>query len=188
MSTRRLWLVLALLLMPAGAGASDHVFDTYVAGSYLAGNGSRIRLKGLHVSGAVTAGERHRSWSFVGDVSVHFGEEKEGAVDADLTQLTFMAGPRRTFRGGHAYMPFLQATALGAVHRTGGLQDRSTTGMATAVAVGLDVAPGNEGTWGTRVQVELVAAHGLRPALRVSAGLLFRHHVAHRTASSRRPR
>lgn len=183
MSARRASLLVALFFVAGNVRGGDHDFDAYTAGSYLSGSGSEIRLGGWHVAGAATAGRNHRNLSFVADISAHFlGQEKEGDAEADLTQLTLMLGPRLTFRGGHGHQPFVQVMLLGAMLRTGGLQDRATSTGALAVGAGVDLPLGLAKAWGLRLQADLLQpwsapeSSDFQRSLRVSVGLLYRFH------------
>lgn len=173
MAVRRSWLVLAVLLVPAVARAGDHKIDVLVAPSYLRTSGSIRSLGGWHVSGAATV-SKHRWLSLIGDLSVHFlplDDDKR-----DLTQITFMAGPRFTIPGPHHHMPFVHLVVLGAVHRDGGSQVGGTSAGVLAGGAGYDFAPGGNLNWATRFQVDYIlpVSSDLKHSWRFSAGALYR--------------
>lgn len=187
MGVRRPWLALAVLLIPAGAQAGHHKFDAFVAPfSYLRATGSTINLGGWHVSGAATLGEKRTWLSLIGDLSVHFVELDE-RTQGDLTQITFMAGPRFTVESTHALRDlFGHVMLLGAVHRAGSRQIGGTAG-ALAIGAGYDFAPGakeKKETWGTRLQVDYIwpVSSDLRHGWRFSLGAIYRFHFDHQDA------
>ena len=174
MGVRLPWVILAaVLLAPSTAGAGDHQFETFIGPSYLNAKGSSANLGGWHIAGAATT-HRWRRLSFIGDLSVHFlGEDDSGG---DLTQVSFMAGPRWTLLGGHEHhhMPFVHVVVLGAVLRS--RETVQSTAGAMAVGVGYDFAPGKKKNWGSRIQVDYIQplSSDIRHSVRVSAGLVYR--------------
>jgi hypothetical protein len=179
MGARRPWLVLALLLAPAAARAGDHKFDVFTGASYLRAKGSTIELGGWHVSGAATMGEEYTWLGVVGDLSVHFLGGDGTDLTTDRTQITFMVGPRITpLRRGHRlHKLFGHVMLLGAVHSYGKPMG-GTTSAAIALGGGFDFTPGEDETWGGRLQVDYVlpVSSDLGHGWRVSAGAVYRFH------------
>ena len=181
MRVLRSWLLLVVLLIPAGAHASDHNASLFVAPSYLLAQGTTSHLGGWHVSGEVTV-KKPIKLSFVGDLSTHFFGSDGGR---DLTQITFMVGPRWTLLSGRKGMPFVHAMALGAVQRSEGRRQVATTAGAFAVGAGLDFVPAARGKNGFRVQgdyiqpVATTPTADLKGSLRISVGWIYRFHDPH---------
>jgi hypothetical protein len=190
MGIRRPWLVLLVLLTPAGARAGHHKFDTFVAPSYLVGKGSTIELGGWHVSGAATLAEEHAWLSLVGDLSVHF-VGLDDRTQRGVTQFSFMAGPRFTVKNSHPLrMLFGHVMLLGAVHRSLGSQLGGTSAGAVAIGVGYEFAPGEkkgDETWGTRLQIDYVrpVSSDLRHGWRFSLGATYRFQFEHEEVARR---
>lgn len=186
MGIPRPWVILAVVLAPSAAGAGDHRFDLFLAPltSGLNAKGSSAKLLGWHVAGAATTpAEKWRKLSYIGDLSVHFlGDDDSGA---DLTQVSFMVGPRWTFLSGDDkhHMPFVHVVFLGAVLRS--KEAIQSTSGAVAVGAGYDFAPGENKNWGTRVQVDYIQPWGsdIRYSVRASAGLIYRFTIPHADAA-----
>lgn len=191
MGVRRYWLVLAVLVIPAVAGAGDHQADVFLAPSYLIGPGSKIKLGGWHASVAVTLPEK--KWlGFIVDVSGHYlgGDDDpqqtcmtQPCPQPDRTQITFMLGPRFTPLKGQdphhpLHMLFAHAMVFGAVHRTGGSHVGGATSGALALGVGYDFPVTEKDTWIPRLQVDYVwpVSSDVRHGWRISAGLVYRLH------------
>lgn len=176
MGVRRPWLVLAALLIPVGADASDHRFGIFVAPSYLLAKGSTSHLGGWHTSGEATL-KKERRLAFVGDLSVHFfGSDG----DKDLTQITFMAGTRWSFLGGGKHLPSVHFMAFGAAHSNDGNRGVSTSAGAISFGAAYDFVRTKKGPWGVRAQGDYIVplASGLKNSLRVSVGWVYRFHEA----------
>jgi hypothetical protein len=205
MGVRRSWLVLAVLLIPAGARPSDHKFSVYTAlsrannpdsnsgtGSVWNGGLSARQVSsvgdglGWHVSGevALKTGKLKTKLSFIGEASGHFVGAKR---KMDATQITVMVGPRWAFppvlwKRAHSFVHFM---GFGAIHRSGfaatdssGSRLRiSTSAGAVALGAGFDAIPSADGHSGLRIQVDRIfAGTGVEDSWRYSAGYVYRFH------------
>jgi hypothetical protein len=172
-SRLRVLVALFVAFAPAGARAGDHRLDLLLASSYERAGGSTIHLGGWHVSAAATLKEEPRL-SFIGDLSVHFFGSHD---ERDVTQVTFMAGPRWTFFGHRKNMPFVHLMVLGATYRSekGGIGSASG---ALAAGVGYDFVPTVCGQWGVRGQYDLIKPIGTdqEKSHRFSLGFVYRFH------------
>jgi outer membrane protein with beta-barrel domain len=170
---KRVFLVLPLMLLPAVAAAAQAKGKARAAGrppsttrqgpdvfggfSYT--HAGQANLGGWHLSGAVPFHGRlfGGSLRLAADLSGHYGS----FAGADLSQLTFLAGPRLTWRG-QRWSPFAQVLAGGA--RTGtsittpqALSD-STTSWGGAFGAGADYQLTQR--WAARAQADLLLLHG----------------------------
>ena len=129
---------------PAAVESGPDVFAGY---SYT--QAGDAKLNGWELSGSLPFKRRLR---LAVDVSGHYGS----FGGADLEQLTFLAGPRMTWRSGRL-TPFAQVMA-GVSRSTaalpGGAFSDSTTGFGLAPGVGADYRL--TGRWAVRGQAELV--------------------------------
>jgi hypothetical protein len=177
MGAQRPWVILGLLLAPAGVFASDHQFDVFLAPSYLEVTGSSFKLLGWHVSGAAVVGEGH--WlSVVGDLSFHF-DGLDDETSAERTEAAATLGLRFTVPHEHALGNlFGQFALLGAVHRSVPEDDRSTAAAAVAIGAGYDLTPERMGPWGLRVQADYIQpiSSDLGHGWRGSVGVIYRFH------------
>jgi len=169
---RRVFVVLPLLMLPvaaaaqpkskqAGGGPSSTTPtrqgpDLFGGFSYT--HAGQANLKGWHVSGAVPFGGRlfGGSLRLAADLSGHYGS----FAGADLSQLTFLAGPRLNWRG-HRLSPFAQVLAGGARTRTSittPALSASTTSWGGSFGAGADyrLTP----RWAARAQGEVLLLHG----------------------------
>jgi hypothetical protein len=164
--------------------------DAFMAPSYLAAKGSRLKLGGWHASVAVTLPE-HRWLGLIVDVSGHFlgGDGNDDAPppcttppcpQPDPAQITFMVGPRFTpFKQEHPlHMLFVHGMVFGAAHRAGAGRIGGVTSGAVALGVGYDFPITEHDTWIPRVQVDYVwpVSSDLGHGFRFSAGLVYRMH------------
>jgi len=168
MGTRRSWLVLFVLFLPAGLRADDHwsELSAAVSGAHLS------NLGGFHFSGAVAVSrvtpgaspefaKAARHWMAILDVSAHVWGKHDGA---DLDQITFGAGLRRTLVK-FAYrkaVPFVQGTIGGALSRGSTLDGNRG---ALAIGGGVDIVAGRTSPSGK--------PKGVGHALRLHGDLVF---------------
>jgi hypothetical protein len=203
MGVRKIWLVLAVLLIPDGAQASDHKFSVFIALSRadnpnsnsgissVWNGGLSVRQEtsvddgwGWHVAGevALKTGKLKTKLSFIGEASGHFvGADR----NRDATQFTVMVGPRWAFpvlwKRAHS---FVHVMGFGAIHRSGLAVDGSgnrlrisTSTGAVAVGVGFDATRSRDGHSGLRIQVDRIfAGAGVEDSWRYSAGYVYRFH------------
>jgi hypothetical protein len=176
MRVRRLWVLGSLLLLTSSLEASDHVFDLFMAPSYVRAKGSTIDLGGWHVSGAATLKKEQRL-SFIADISTHFFGSHD---EEDVTQVTFMAGPRWTFLRKTKHMPYVHVMVLGAVYRSEKIEglDVGSAAGALAFGAGYDFVFRKEGPMGVRAQVDYIVPLGTdqESSVRISLGFVYRFH------------
>ena len=180
MPLRRSWLVLLILMIPAGVRADDHRMDFWASPSYKRGS----NLFGVHGAITLTALSpavpevpetiARRNFSVVPiDFSVHWGDDDQ---DNDERHITFMGGVRYTFtwRDHQGYMPYMQILA-GGIHTK--INDVGDLEPALAIGAGWDTIFGRtdktEGYWGVRLQGDYLV-HGGQISPRVSAGVVWR--------------
>ena len=192
---RRVLVVLPLLMLSAAAltaqsqrkprsggrqtstTATRHGPDIFGGFSYT--HAGQANLKGWHLSGAVPFGGRLFGGSvrIAADLSGHYGS----FGGADLSQLTFLAGPRLAWRG-HRLSPFAQVLVGGVRTRTSittpqALSD-STTSWGSAFGAGGDYRLTR--SWAARAQADLLVLHGqgvwnTNPRLSMGAVCRFGH-------------
>ncbi len=177
MGAPRPWVILGLLLAPAGAFASDHQFDVFLAPSYLQVTGSSFKLLGWHVSGAAVVNQA-RWLSVVGDASFHFaGLDDE--TTAERTEATATLGLRFTVPKGRAVRNlFGQVALLGAIHRSVPEEDVSAAAAAVAIGAGYDLTSEKMEPWGFRIQADYIqpVSSDLGHSWRASFGVIYRFH------------
>ena len=192
---RRAIVVLSLLTLPAVAaaaqprvkpksgGRSTSTTPTRqgpdVFGGFSYTHAGQANLEGWHLSGAVPFGGRlfGGSLRLAADLSGHYGS----FGGADLTQLTFLAGPRLSWKG-HRLSPFAQVLAGGARTRTSittpQVLSASTTSWGGAFGAGADYRLNQR--WAARAQADLLLLHGqgvwdTNPRLSLGAVYRFGH-------------
>lgn len=192
---RRAIVVLSLLTLPAIAAAEQPRVKPRASGrppsttptrqgpdifggfSYT--HAGQANLKGWHLSGAVPFGGRHFGGSvrIAADLSGHYGS----FGSADLSQLTFLAGPRLTW-SRHRLNPFAQVLVGGARMRTSitipQVLSDSTTSWGGAFGGGADYKLTRR--WAARAQADLLLLHGqgvwdTNPRLSLGAVYRFGH-------------
>ena len=170
---RRVFVVLPLLMVTAAAATAQPKGKAQaggrppstarqgpdVFGGFSYTHAGQANLKGWHLSGAVPFGGHlfGGSLRLAADLSGHYGS----FGGADLSQLTFLAGPRLTWKG-RRLSPFAQVLAGGARTRTSITTPQalsaSTTAWGGAFGAGADY-PLNQ-RWAARAQVDLLLLHG----------------------------
>jgi hypothetical protein len=173
MSTRKLFIILALLLLPTASQAHTHKAEAAVGGSVAKGSA----LVGGYGSAGV--GILHPNLMLIADVSDHSLsiEDKDPGVTRRVKTLGGRFWFPRTYKWKLARVwntvhPFTQVTRTSLETRTKGLSKISD--ITLGVAVGADIfSDDDKGPLGWRVQVE-----GLWPSsgfeARFSTGLVFR--------------
>jgi hypothetical protein len=150
-----------------------------VFGGFSYTHAGQANLKGWQLSGAVPFGGRLLGGSLriAADLSGHYGS----FAGADLSQLTFLAGPRLAWRG-HRLSPFAQVLAGGARTRTSintpQVLSGSTTSWGGAFGAGADYRLTRR--WAARAQADLLLLHGqgvwdTNPRLSLGAVYRFGH-------------
>jgi opacity protein-like surface antigen len=189
---RRVFVVLSLLTLPAVAAAAQPRVKPQsggrppsttatrqgpdVFGGFSYTHAGQANLKGWHLSGAVPFGGRlfGSSVRIAADLSGHYGS----FAGADLSQLTFLAGPRLAWTG-HRLSPFAQVLAGGARTRTSiktpQALSASTTSWGGAFGAGADYRLTRH--WAARAMADLLLLHGqgvwdTNP--RLSLGVVYR--------------
>jgi hypothetical protein len=171
MRLQRSWLILAVLLIPAAAGADDHRADRFGGFSFARGS----TLFGAHVTDAITLPKpANQDLALLGDLSVHF------ASGGDLARVTALGGLRFTVaRDGQTpqqqpkVLPFA-LVLLGAVYSND--RGADNTAFAAGFGGGLDYVPRRGApreAWGLRGQVDYLFKGG-EDFLRFSAGVVYR--------------
>ncbi len=166
MRIRCIWVILAVLLVPATAGAHGHNADSWAALSF---DFSSALVGGHGQQGITFPRPDSRNLGLLLDVTIHHGEH-EGT---DRTRVGFMGGVRYMFDQGR--YPMLVPTA----HVLVGLQhDAGPAGFKTepAIAVGgsLDFEFNRRPQgWGARFLVDYVFSD-VDSFPRISGGLVYR--------------
>jgi hypothetical protein len=175
MGVRRLWLLVVVWLIPAVARASDHNGDLFLAASAIDAIGSTIRLGGFQAGGEKTFHTGGHRFSLTGDMSVHF-YGKDG--DKDLTQITFMIGPRWRFFKGARHNLYFQFMAIGFGYRSDGVTNTGSASGVVGLGAGYDFVKKKCGTWGLRAQFDDIlpyaAVQNKKRILRFSVGYVHR--------------
>jgi hypothetical protein len=172
MRTRLSCLVLGFLLIPSLARADGHWADFYAA---FVGGGGGSNVYGIHSAFAATSpgGPSHYLSFVLTDVSIQSGSHD----GSDVTQITFLWGPRVTFsKPDHKLKPSVHVL-LGGV-TTDGVADGTT--FATAFGGGVEYLPNptdkdRKKGFGVRAQIDRVVRSGDREDFwRISGGVFYR--------------
>jgi len=168
MGTRRPWLVLLVLFLPASVRADDHWSELSAAASYA----HLSDLKGYHLSGAIAVDrvtpaatpefkKAARHWMVIVDFSGHVWGKHDGV---DLNQYTFGLGLRRTLVkfAYKTYVPFVQGTIGGAFSEGSTLDGHRG---AVTIGGGIDFVAGRKNHSGT--------AKWMGQAFRLQGDLVF---------------
>ncbi|HTS12594.1 MAG TPA: outer membrane beta-barrel protein [Candidatus Limnocylindrales bacterium] len=168
---KALWLVLLLSMLPIAARAQEApAADVSVGYSYfrLGGSGG-TNQNGASGSFAYNASD----WlGIVGD----FGGYHSSPSGVDLNTLTYMFGPRLSYRSSESYTPFGQVL-LGGAHVTGSYGGASASTNSFAVSLGGGVDVHLSGPLALRPQVDyvLLRSNGSNAnCVRLSAAIVFR--------------
>jgi hypothetical protein len=161
MLLRRLWIVLAFLLVPAVASADAHRAGAFGGGSYLKASS----LLGYHFAGDVVPIDKgvFQYITLIGDFSIHAGSHN-GSTDMVKTTV---GGPGFAFAigdhviTGHAL--FGDGLGEGTVKVTGGSWEYLIHRLSPGWQKGL------------KVQVDRIFVNDLDDAWRISVGAVFRY-------------
>ena len=168
MLSRRLWLVVVVMLIPTAGRAHDHNADYFLAGSYAKGS----NIWGLHQAFAKTIKPGDYDWSVVGDLGFHFGSHDGSGV----TRIAFVGGVRYTFPGNpKVHKNRLSLHALGGGVRTHEGAE-SDTDPALVLGAGYEFLPRGHMSaagWAFRIQGDYVV-NDRESFPRVSLGFVHR--------------